>query len=522
MTSEMLVEQAEELLEPMEQEERIEEENAMREGAPCAIGNGERAIYSQIARRCGGNLYIGVVGPVRSGKSTFIRKFIQQAVVPVLTDENERARVIDQTPQSSSGRTIMTTEPKFVPEDAVKVNVGDNTALSLRLIDCVGFPVDGALGTEEEGEDRLVKTPWFDDEIPFSDAARIGTEKVISEHATVGILMTSDGSFTGISRESYESGEREAIQRLKEARLPFAIVLNVKEPDKEEARALALKLEEDYGVSVALVSCVMLENEDIQAILDLILREFPLKKIAIRVPPFLKLLPSTHHIAKQVKEKILTFAKSLQKFSDISLAKESSLCHLSSSVTTGEAEFSLSLPDETYYECLSELSGMAIRNEADIVEAMSDYARIKSQFERLEYAWGRVNDVGYGIVMPSPEAMALEEPTLVKTASGYGVRIGAKAECIHMIRTSIETEFAPVDGTKEQAEEVIRYLEGEYMEGDGRVFRCNMFGKSLYDLTKDALSGKLEHLPDEAREKIAETLGRIVNEGANGLICILL
>ncbi|MBR2612195.1 MAG: stage IV sporulation protein A [Clostridia bacterium] len=522
MTSEMLTEEVEDLLVPTEQEETNDEENTICGSAPCSIGAGESAIYSQIAKRCGGNLYIGVVGPVRSGKSTFIRKFMQQAVVPVLADENERARVIDQIPQSSSGRTIMTTEPKFVPEEAVTVSVSDNTALSLRLIDCVGFPVNGALGTEEDGEDRLVKTPWFEEEIPFSDAARIGTEKVICEHATVGILMTSDGSFTGISRESYESGEREAIQKLKEARLPFAIVLNVKEPEKEEARALALKLEEDYGVSVALVSCVMLENEDIQAILDLILREFPLKKIAIHVPPFLKLLPSTHHIAKQVKEKILFFAKSLQKFSDISLAKESALCHLSSSVTTGEAEFSLSLPNETYYECLSELSGMAIRNEADIVEAMSDYARIKSQFERLEYAWGRVNDVGYGIVMPSPEAMALEEPTLVKTASGYGVRIGAKAECIHMIRTSIETEFAPVVGTQEQAEEVIRYLEGEYMEGDGRVFRCNMFGKSLYDLTKDALSGKLEHLPDEAREKIAETLGRIVNEGANGLICILL
>ncbi len=524
MTSDILTEQTEDVLAPMVQEDVLGNESEMEEcDEQVVIGaQWENSIYSQIAKRSGGNLYIGVVGPVRSGKSTFIRQFMQKAVVPVLEDENERARVIDQIPQSSSGRTIMTTEPKFVPEEAAMVSVGENTTLAMRLIDCVGFPVEGALGTEEDGEDRLVKTPWFEEEIPFSQAARIGTEKVIREHATVGILMTSDGSFTGIPRESYEKGEREAIAKLKEAKLPFAIVLNVKEPEKEEARTLAYKMEKDYGVSVALVSCMMLENEDIEAILDLILREFPLKKIAIQVPPFLKLLPTTHHIAKRVMEKIFSVAESLSKFSDISSVTSENISHISSSPTTGEARFSLTLPKQTYYECLSELSGMSIQSEEDVVRAMSDYARIKTQFDRLEFAWGRVNDTGYGIVMPSPQAMELEEPTLAKTASGYGVRIGAKADCIHMIRTSIATEFAPVVGTKEQAEEVIRYLEGEYMEGDGRVFQCNMFGKSLYDLCKDALSGKLEHLPDDARERIAETLGKIINEGANGLICILL
>ena len=522
MTNEILTQEVEEVLAEATEEgaEAVESE---RTQAPERYNAHENStIYSQIAKRCGGNLYIGVVGPVRSGKSTFIRQFMQKALIPVIADENERARTIDQIPQSASGRTIMTTEPKFIPEEAIPVQVGESTNLSVRLIDCVGFPVEGALGSEEDGAQRLVKTPWFDEEIPFSEAARLGTEKVIAEHATVGILMTSDGSFTGISRESYEKGEKEAIARLKEAKLPFTIVLNVKEPAREDARALALKMEQEYGVSVALVSCVMLEKEDVEAILDLILREFPLRKIAVKVPPFLKLLPSTHRIAQRAKERILALASSLSKFSDIEHIRDEGLSHLSSNPTVGEASFCLTLPKESYYECISELSGMPISCEEDIVLAMSDYARIKSQFERLETAWGRVNDTGYGIVMPSPEAMELEEPQLVKTASGYGVKIGAKAECIHMIRTSIETEFAPVVGTQEQAQEVIRYIEGEYMEGDGRVFQCNMFGKSLYDLTKDALSGKLEHLPDEAREKIAEALGRIVNEGANGLICILL
>lgn len=519
MTSEMIVEEVEEA---MEEAQRTEVAEDTIRDEPFPEAQMVSSIYTQIATRCSGNLYIGVVGPVRSGKSTFIRQFMQKAVVPAIQDENERARATDQIPQSSSGRTIMTTEPKFVPEEAVTVSVGESTKLSMRLIDCVGFPVEGALGTEEDGVDRLVKTPWFEEEIPFSKAARIGTEKVIREHATVGILMTSDGSFTGISRESYEKGEREAIEKLKEAKLPFVVVLNVREPERNEARDLALQMEKRYGVSVALVSCMMLETQDIEAILGLVLREFPLRKIAVKVPPFLKLLPSTHKIAKSVMEKILSLASSLTKFSDIENAEKENITHISSSPTTGEATFHLTLPKQTYYECISELSGMAITSEEDVVNAMSDYARIKSQFERLEFAWGRVNDTGYGIVLPSPEAMQLEEPTMVKTASGYGVRIGAKADCIHMIRTSIETEFAPVVGTQEQAQEVIRYLEGEYMEGDGRVLECNMFGKSLYDLTRDALSGKLEHLPDSAREKLGETLGRIVNEGANGLICILL
>ena len=522
MTSEILTTETETTLIPHAQEMPLQSEVEEANSEPNPNPSCENSIYTQIATRTGGNLYIGVVGPVRSGKSTFIRQFMQKAVIPVIADANVRERVVDQIPQSSSGRTIMTTEPKFIPEEAVRVNVGENTSLSMRLIDCVGFPIDGAIGTEEEGTDRLVQTPWFEEEIPFSEAARIGTEKVISEHSTVGILMTSDGSFTGISRESYERGEKNAIQKLKEAKLPFAIVLNVKEPEKEEARALALRLEEEYGVSVALVSCLMLECEDIEAILDLILKEFPLKKIAVTVPPFLKLLPSAHRIAQSVKGKILALASSLSKFSDIQTVADDAFSHTASDPTRGEARFTLTLPKETYYECISELSGMPIQGEEDVVTAMSDYARIKSQFERLEHAWERVNDTGYGIVMPSPKTMELEEPSLVKTASGYGVRIGARSDCIHMIRTSIETEFSPVVGTQEQAEEVIHYLEGEYSEGDGRVFQCNMFGKSLYDLTKDALSGKLEHLPEEAREKIAQTLGRIVNEGANGLICILL
>lgn len=481
------------------------------------------SIYKQIAERTGGNLYLGVVGPVRSGKSTFIRKFMEKVLVPAIEDEKERARAIDQMPQSSGGRTIMTTEPKFVPEDAVAVSVGESTRLSMRLIDCVGYPVDGALGTEEDGLERLVRTPWSEEEIPFKEAARIGTEKVIREHSTVGILMTTDGSFTGIARECYAEVEERAAKEMKEMRLPFAIVLNVKEPAQESARALALSLEEKYEVPVALVSCLSLDEEDVEGILDLILKEFPLRQITVTLPRFLKLLPKEHRMAREVMEKIRHLASRLHKFADISaLEHDDAITHLYSNPTNGVASFAFAFPKERYWECLSELSGMAIESEEDIVRAMMDYARIKGQFERLESAWEEVNASGYGIVMPTPEALELEEPSLVKTANGYGVKLSARAECIHMIKTAIETEISPVVGTEEQSEEVVRYLAGEQLEGDGRVFQCNMFGKSLYDLIKDALVAKLDHLPDEARAKLQSTLEKIINEGANGLICVLL
>lgn len=481
------------------------------------------SIYKQIAKRTGGNLYLGVVGPVRSGKSTFIRKFMEKVLVPAIEDENERARTVDQIPQSSGGRTIMTTEPKFIPEDAVAVSVGESTKLSMRLIDCVGYPVEGALGTEEDGLERLVRTPWSEEEIPFKEAARIGTEKVIREHSTVGILMTTDGSFTGISREAYAEVEERAAKEMKELSLPFAIVLNVKEPAREQARALALSLEEKYGAPVALVSCLNLEEEDVEGILDLILKEFPLRKITVTLPRFLKLLPREHRTLREVTEKIRTLAEHLHKFADIStLGEADEIVHMESNPTDGSAAFAFSFPKQKYFECLSELSGMAVEGEEDVVRAMMDYARIKGQFERLESAWEQVNEDGYGIVMPSPDALELEEPTLVKTANGYGVKLCARAECIHMIKTAIETEISPVVGTEEQSEEVVRYLAGEMLEGDGRVFQCNMFGKSLYDLIKDALVAKLDHLPEEARTKLRGTLEKIINEGANGLVCILL
>ncbi len=484
----------------------------------------DNSIYKDIAKRTGGDIYIGVVGPVRSGKSTFIHRFLDSVVIPNIENEYDRTRTVDEVPQSASGRTIMTTEPKFVPDDAVKINMGDDTVLNVKLIDCVGYMVEGALGGEEDGALRMVSTPWSEEPIPFKDAAEMGTHKVISEHSTIAILVTTDGSIGDLSREGYIDAEERVAGELKSVGKPFAIVLNSAYPESEESAKLALELEEKYGAPVALVNCTSLNSDDIREILALVLSEFPIRSMTFRLPEWTEVLPEAHPIRTSALEKIKLFSDSAEKLGDIesSLGAQEEFIKVSTNAGDGTAEFELPLSDEEYYGVLSEFAGVSITDRKALLGAVARFGEVEREYKKVESALRDVNEKGYGIVMPRSEELVLEEPRLAKQAGGWGVKVSASADAIHMIKTGIRTELCPVVGTEEQTEAVVKYLLDELEDDPKRVWESNMFGKSLYDLVNDGMNSKLVNIPDDAREKLGETLEKVVNEGANGLICILL
>ena len=484
----------------------------------------DNSIYKDIAKRTGGDIYIGVVGPVRTGKSTFIHKFLESVVIPNIENEFDRARTVDEVPQSASGRTIMTTEPKFVPDESVKIKVGEDTVLNVKMIDCVGYIVDGALGGEEEGELRMVMTPWSEEAMPFARAAEIGTHKVIDEHSTIGILVTTDGTIGDIPRGSYVEAEERVAKELGEVGKPFAIVLNSKNPDTDEARTLAESLEKKYGVPVALINCTAINDEDIREILGLVLSQFPVRSLNFKLPEWTDVLPEEHPLHVSVMQKIETFTSSLDKLGDIetSLLTSDGIERISVNAGDGTAEFEIPISREEYYSVMSEMTGLEIKDEKSLLSMMSRLSSVEREYKKIESALIDANEKGYGIVMPSPEELVLDEPKLTKQAGGWGVRVSASAEAIHMIKTGIKTELCPVVGTEEQTEEVVKYLLDEFEEDPKRVWESNMFGKSLYDLVNDGMNAKLINIPDDAREKLGETLEKVVNEGANGLICILL
>ena len=483
----------------------------------------ENQIYETIAKRTDGNIYVGVVGPVRTGKSTFIRRFTESVVIPNINDEYERERTLDEIPQSGSGKTVTTTEPKFVPGEAVRINIG-GTDLNVRLIDCVGYMVDGALGAEENGEWRRVITPWSNEAIPFAKAAEIGTQKVAREHSTIAVLVTTDGSITVIPRESYIEAEERVARELKDAGKPFAIVLNSADPDTADAHALAQELEKKYDAPVALVNCLELNEEDASAILGLTLGEFPVREIKFRIPEWTALLPDDHEINTEIMQKISDIADKTEKFSDITrLAEENdTLKQISLDAGCGCCEFEVCVPREKYYAAMSELSGAHFSNDAELFSAVMTMARAKTEYDKIKDALDEVKTRGYGIVMPTAEELSLSEPELVKQGSGYGVKVSAEAESIHMIKTKIRADVCPTFATEEQSEEVIKHMNAEYDEDPKCLLASKMFGRSLYELVNDDMCAKLTHMPDESRQKMSKTLERIINEGASGLICILL
>ncbi len=488
------------------------------------------SIYRDIASRTDGDIYIGVVGPVRTGKSTFIRKFMESAVIPNIPDEYDRTRTIDELPQAGSGRTVMTTEPKFIPDEAVNILLGEATRMRVKMVDCVGYIVPEALGSSEDGQIRMVHTPWSEEPVPFHEAAETGTRRVIREHSTIGILVTTDGSIGEIARESYIDAEERVAHELALQGKPYAILLNSAHPETDEATALAYELEKKYNAPVALLNCMELDADDISNIMELILQEFPITEITATLPTWMRTLESGHWLKKAVTQALNELCDNMSKMGDISryfsaaqkneYIKEWRTTALN--LADGSAEVMMIPADGLYYKIMSELTGFAIEDEADLVSLMRELAETKRAYDKVADALKEVYETGYGIVTPQVTDLTLEEPEIMKQAGSYGVKLRASAQSIHMIRANIQTEINPIVGTEQQSEELIRYMLNEFEENPQKIWESNMFGKSLYELVNEGLHTKLAHMPEESRKKLSETLERIINEGSGGLICIIL
>lgn len=488
------------------------------------------SIYSDIARRTGGNIYLGIVGPVRSGKSTFISRFMNSLVIPNIPDEFRRERANDELPQSSAGKTIMTTEPKFVPEEAVAIELEDGVKMNVRLIDCVGYIVPSAIGYIENEAPRMVMTPWFDEEIPFNMAAEVGTRKVITDHSTIGIVVTTDGSITDIPRGEYEEAEERIIGELNEINKPFVVLLNCENPKSPESRALAEQLCEKYGTDVIPVNCVDLDEEGIRGILGAVLLKFPVREVKIRMPRWITALDKEHWLKKDVIGCIKSAAAEIVGINDVKTAADAiSDCeYVKRAVAeeldlgTGSGIIDIMLQNELFYKILGEATGLELNGENDLMPCMIELAGIKRKYERVKNALDEVAATGYGIVLPQMDELTLEEPEIIKQGGKYGVRLKASAPSIHMMSANITTEINPIVGTEKQSEELITYLLNDFEENPTKIWESNIFGKSLSDLVNEGLHNKLNRMPVDARLKLQETIQRIINDGCGGLICIIL
>ena len=490
----------------------------------------ERNIYQDIAQRTNGDIYIGVVGPVRTGKSTFIKRFMDTLVIPNIESSYQKDRAIDELPQSAAGRTIMTTEPKFIPEDAVEVNIGSNATFKVRMIDCVGYIVPSSLGYIENEMPRMVKTPWFEDAIPFNMAAEMGTKKVITDHSTIGLLVTTDGSISDIPREEYEEAEERVVNELKEINKPFIVLLNSMYPNSKETRELATQLSKRYGVPVIPVNCTELDENEIKRILAQILFEFPVKEVKVDMPKWLSTLEKDHWLRSAVYDCIQKSAKKVTKIREVQLiTDEVKGCDYvdNTEVTevdlgVGHARISVRLNQDLFYRVLGEKTGIDISDEGGLLDCLLELSEVKKKYDKISQAYNDVNEVGYGIVMPSIDELTLEEPEIIKQNGKYGIRLKAAAPSIHMMKSRITTELTPIVGSEQQSEELVNHLMSEFNEDPAKIWESNIFGKSLHELVNEGLHNKLGRMPEDARYKINETIERIINDGCNGLICILL
>lgn len=487
-------------------------------------------IYQDIAARTGGDIYIGVVGPVRTGKSTFIKKFMENMVLPNMEDGLRRERATDELPQSSGGRTIMTTEPKFIPEDAVEISLPSKSKMKVRMIDCVGYIVPSALGYIEGEAPRMVKTPWFDEEVPFNMAAEIGTRKVISEHSTIGLVVTTDGSISEIPRNEYAEAEERVINELKAINKPFVVLLNCKNPKSPSAQALAEKMTADYQSPVVPVNCLELTRDEISGILSQILFEFPVKEIRINLPGWITSLNKNHWLRSGIFKNIGSEAEKLRKVRDIN-SFSSSISqneHIDSStvssmnLATGSAEITVLLHPNLFFRIVEEETGIAVENEMELMQKMREFSAEEKEYRKIRNALEEVEATGYGIVLPDVDDLTLEEPEIMKQGGRYGVRLRASAPSLHIMRADIQTEVAPIVGSESQSEELIKYLLKEFEENPAMIWESNIFGTSLHELVNEGLHNKLYRMPGDARLKLRETLERVINEGCSGLICIIL
>ncbi len=488
------------------------------------------SIYQDISTRTSGDIYIGVVGPVRTGKSTFIKRFMETLVIPNIENVYRKERARDELPQSGSGRTIMTAEPKFVPEEAVDVAMESGLSFRVRLIDCVGYMVKGAVGQFEDDQPRMVTTPWFPQEIPMTEAAEIGTRKVIAEHSTIGIVVTTDGTITEIPREDYLEAEERVITELKELGKPFLVVLNSAQPNSERAQAIRADIERRHGVTCLAANCLEIGEEEIGEIIRGVLYEFPAKELDLFLPSWVDALPGEHPIKHALYAAVREHAAQMTRIRDIagviaaigeceqvSQAKVQSI-----DLGTGLASARLELPRSLFYSTISEQSGFQIRDDGDLLSLLTELSRVKQSYDRVADALQDVQEKGYGIVVPSTDDLVLEEPEIVKQGGRYGVRLKASAPSIHMIRADIETEVSPIVGNEKQSEEMVNYLLQEFEGDTTKIWQTNIFGKSFYELVSEDLNLKVKRMPEDARTKLQETLQRIINEGSGGLICIIL
>ena len=485
-------------------------------------------VYKDIQQRTNGALYLGVVGPVRTGKSTFIKRFMDVLVLPTVENEMVKRQLTDELPQSGNGKTITTTEPKFIPMNPASIRLEDDSEIRLRFIDCVGFMTEGALGHMEENSQRMVKTPWSKDAIPFSEAAAIGTQKVIEDHSTIGIVVTTDGSFTEIPRENYIAPEEQTITELQAIGKPFIVLLNSLNPGSDETRELAKELEEKYHTAVVPVNCMQLSGEDITYIMEHILSSFPVKQICFTLPKWLDGLHSTNVVKQGVLNCIKEYLKSLHSMKDIYRNKFEFCDYVKKFEITelkrenGEVSINVPIKEKYYYEMLSRVLGTQVENETQFLKKVSMLAEKSRECELVSGAWNEVKEQGYGVVKPMPEEITVSEPELVKHGSKYGVKLKATAPSTQMIRANIEIEIAPIVGTMEQAEDLINYMKQQVEQGTNGIFETNIFGKTVRQLIEDGIDTKINNITSESREKLQNTMQKIVNESNRGIICIIL
>lgn len=485
-------------------------------------------LYRDIQARTNGEIYLGIVGPVRTGKSTFIKRFMDLLVLPKMDNIHSKERTRDELPQSASGKTIMTTEPKFVPKDAAEISLCDDIKVKVRLIDCVGYMVNGASGHMENDEERMVKTPWFEHEIPFTKAAGIGTEKVIHDHATIGIVVTTDGSICDLHRESYLEAEEKTIKELQAIGKPFVVLVNSRKPYGEEAMKIAEELTEQYHVTAIPVNCEQLKEDDIHHIMEKILFEFPVSEVQFFIPKWVEMLPMEHKIKSELICKMKEILNSISEIKDVI----SGVCFDKNEfvddikidevkMDTGEVIVEIRVPERFYYETLSEMTGVDITNEYELVKTMKEMSVMKQEYDEVKDAMESVKMKGYGVVSPKREDITLDEPALIKQGNKYGVKIRSEAPSIHMIRANIETEIAPIVGNEQQANDLIKYIK-ENSETENGIWTTNIFGKSVEDLVLDGMQNKLVSINDESQMKLQDTMQKIVNDSNGGMVCIII
>lgn len=485
-------------------------------------------LYKDIQARTNGEIYIGVVGPVRTGKSTFIKRFMEVLVLPHMTDEPGKERTRDELPQSASGKTIMTTEPKFIPKEATEIRLMEDVPVKVRLIDCVGYMVEGATGHIEGGEERQVKTPWFDYEIPFTRAAGIGTRKVIHEHATIGIVITTDGSIGQLDRDNYREAEEKTIKELQSIGKPFVVLVNSTRPFGEEAKGVSREMEEKYGVRAMPVNCEQLKEEDIHRILEAVLSTFPISEVEFYIPKWVEMLPADHKIKQDLIGHIREILDGVNEMGDASggIPKPESpymedLRVEQIAMDTGCVKIRIEVAQEYYYEMLSELTGTQIAGQYELISELKNLSQLKAEYEGVKDAFDSVRMKGYGVVSPARDEIELDEPEVIKQGNKYGVKIHSTAPSIHLIRANIETEIAPIVGSEKQAEDLIAYIkETEHQEGG--IWKTNIFGKSIEELVMDGMRSKMAVINDESQTKLQDTMQKIVNDSNGGLVCIII